>query len=546
MEGQRETHSTSRAKDRRRWRMLATALAFGLLVVSCASGEPATQSVVVETATTGTTGAVASETTSAAVSSDIHGVQVVTAGGDTIDVTVDIVDAAAVGVGRFADAIGPVYDIGAPADAEGPFTLRLPTATDLPDRELIAWWSDEMSMWIPVDTIVDGKTLVANVEHLSIWGSIQYRVGRLTGTRSAKPECDAPPEWANPINTVQDDNAELFACGETNAADQLVLQIVNNRDYGVWVDINTPWAESPDVDVPWEIWTAFLQAAEPTGGDRQLYMTGGSSATVTFNRPQQTINVEAYARRDVGAVLAYLLFELLEAAGGDLPVGGGKTLGVESIQCYLDTVDATWTTADGVAELGADQIIAGIGGFTGCLDGLVTRALSDPTVVGTQAAKLAAALAVLVGLKTAKYANVAADLLINDRVGTEADLVDISVLMKHDRESIEFPMWRIPVQGQFSSVVYVGFAPVDAEDPTALMEEAHSRLADIGLDLWPGSGGLSCDFGAIEALGGPDGTTLGVYFDTPDEAHRFADAWLRYFGEEPYGIVDEVQSFCLD
>lgn len=78
------------------------------------------------------------------------------------------------------------------------------------------------------------------------------------------------------------------------------------------------------------------------------------------------------------------------------------------------------------------------------------------------------------------------------------------------------------------------------------MSNGHTQLAEIGQDLWEGYGSLGCDTGAEAALGLEDGLALGVYLDTPAEAHAFADAWLAYFGEPVVGVVDRVTTLCLD
>lgn len=95
-------------------------------------------------------------------------------------------------------------------------------------------------------------------------------------------------------------------------------------------------------------------------------------------------------------------------------------------------------------------------------------------------------------------------------------------------------------------MVYVGFAEFGSDGALDVMDAAHARLAEIGQDAWEGYGSLTCDFGAQEALGGPDGLTVGAYFDTEDEAVVFAEAWEAYFGEPPYGVVASVETFCLD
>jgi len=109
-----------------------------------------------------------------------------------------------------------------------------------------------------------------------------------------------------------------------------------------------------------------------------------------------------------------------------------------------------------------------------------------------------------------------------------------------------FPTWRLPNHGEDSAVAYVAYAMFGASDALDRMNEGHARLDEIDQDLWEGYGSLGCDQGAEAALGLDDGLSLGVYFDTPTEAHAFADAWDAYFGEPLVGVVDSVTTFCLD
>ena len=107
------------------------------------------------------------------------------------------------------------------------------------------------------------------------------------------------------------------------------------------------------------------------------------------------------------------------------------------------------------------------------------------------------------------------------------------------------PSALIPTDGATFAVVYLTYTPWGSDDIRGVVDASNMRLAEVGMDGWPGPGSLSCDFGSEEALGVEDGRVTGLYFDTPDEAHRFAGAWERYFGEPPFGVVDEIKTYCL-
>lgn len=85
--------------------------------------------------------------------------------------------------------------------------------------------------------------------------------------------------------------------------------------------------------------------------------------------------------------------------------------------------------------------------------------------------------------------------------------------------------------------VYV--AVVDAFD-SAAAAEATARIEDLGYQA--GVGDVSCDAGAVEALGIPDQTlVVSAYFVSEQDAQLFAET----YGGDVLGIVD-VTLRCLD
>lgn len=102
------------------------------------------------------------------------------------------------------------------------------------------------------------------------------------------------------------------------------------------------------------------------------------------------------------------------------------------------------------------------------------------------------------------------------------------------------PMPVDPVHGGTYWAVYpwVGAAgSPEADNVSAQL------LAEFGIEAFPGD--LSCDDGAAEALGTDAPQSIGVYFETEDEANAFA---LRagLLGHEEDPVVARVTTYCLD
>ncbi len=91
-------------------------------------------------------------------------------------------------------------------------------------------------------------------------------------------------------------------------------------------------------------------------------------------------------------------------------------------------------------------------------------------------------------------------------------------------------------QGGRYWAVYLAVGDYDSPD----VLDASSRLARLGIESFPGD--LSCDGGAAEALGAPEGAAaVGVYFETEEEARAFAAT----LDPPPVGIA-QVTTYCAD
>lgn len=139
-------------------------------------------------------------------------------------------------------------------------TLGLP----LSDVVSIAFFNPASQTWSPVPTKVNvkRKTLTATISHFSWWDDVVMKVSELSldihqtiggwlGTRADAAKCTSDndlPSWAH---TVTDNGPEIpiRTCSEGDQQGDAVVQIVNNRQYGMVLQYGGPvsfgWHESP-------------------------------------------------------------------------------------------------------------------------------------------------------------------------------------------------------------------------------------------------------------------------------------------------------------
>ncbi|MFG3037461.1 NPCBM/NEW2 domain-containing protein [Streptomyces sp. NPDC048330] len=371
----------------------------------------------------------------------------------------------------------PVWDVHADVPPSGEVTLTMPydpAAVPEGARARIVTYDPETKRWYPVATEADAETrvLTGTIEGFSLktwivdraddvagaasWA--EYQAGRLLGTRAARPDCAGRPkvpEWVKDVTTVADDNAQIFACGH-GEGDRLVLEIVNNRGYPVSVVFDRPYAA-----VRSSVWTdgvsgVFQQVGAVRASNRVPLISGGS-ATVVFDRPARQAGViQGWARRDTAALALWLTSEVFLAAGGDVPMGGGKSLGLASVDCLGRTSTSVWAAADRTADADAAGTAAELAGLRDCLaQSLETGVRAwgvDPSRAVHQSAdslrlpreQLGAvkALRFLYFLGVAEWSLQAGDLLVND--GTrEAGLVDLSVRWRHNAVVDAMPLFDL-------------------------------------------------------------------------------------------------------
>ena len=122
-----------------------------------------------------------------------------------------------------------------------------------------------------------------------------YGVGRLLGSRASKPECGSdPPSWVQDILVVEDPNAEVFACGESEYVDELrddlLLRIVSNRGYPIVLTAEQLFGDEPRVEydviersfLP-DVTDAILRLLRPVlAEDDQIFLTGTETVELRF------------------------------------------------------------------------------------------------------------------------------------------------------------------------------------------------------------------------------------------------------------------------
>ena len=150
-----------------------------------------------------------------------------------------------------------------------------------------------------------------------------------------------------------DANSELFACGESDGS-KFRLKVVNNRGYPVTVEFSHPFGSVP-TDLLAILRDIVQRASNPPDAtNTRVFLVAQGMADVTFTQPEGVAGVvDGYARRDAGTMPTDLTFHLLSAAGADLPVGSGKTLGLSSLECLASEATSVTGTADAIQTTSA-------------------------------------------------------------------------------------------------------------------------------------------------------------------------------------------------
>ncbi|MCW3011409.1 MAG: hypothetical protein JWO90_1813, partial [Solirubrobacterales bacterium] len=130
----------------------------------------------------------------------------------------------------------------------------------------LAFREDGDSSWTPYPATFDATTgiLSASLEHFSSWkfwewdwasigAAVSQNVLQVAGARTGGPDCSQrgpQPEWVGMVVGAEDgDGLVVRACVGSENDDTLVIELTNNRPYGLWLDyggapIQFGWHES--------------------------------------------------------------------------------------------------------------------------------------------------------------------------------------------------------------------------------------------------------------------------------------------------------------
>jgi hypothetical protein len=415
----------------------------------------------------------------------------------------------------------------------GPVELRFPVV-DPPwpgARQRVAVFDEDLGLWIPLPTEMDGNEVVALIDSFSakasIWDRIvdatgssaswlQYQGGRLLGNRADHPRCGASPAWLQQLITVEDDNAELFACGEA-AGGLLAVKLVNNRGYPVTVEFDQRFARAAGLPLPRDLSELVQRATNRSPSESRVFLTAQGQATVYFSRPVEpaAAHVQGWARRDPATFLTQMALDLSRDLGADVPLGGGRTLGLSSVDCMLETYGAVETAAGALVHRDPGATADVVEKFRECMQEVVDRELDivGGTVQGSDLSagtvgNLSKLSKFLRYLDVADYAMDLADILIND-ASAEADLVDIGIRMAVGDAPAEPDIANAAVLGGAGPVMLVvdtsgSMGDADASGLVkiegakgALLDFLDSAELDAPLGLWtyPASAGGDCGEG---------------------------------------------------
>ncbi len=443
---------------------------------------------------------------------------------------------------------GLAWDIHSDAEPTSPVTFSLPyDPAEVPAgaRPMVATFEETSGWWIPVDGQADpaARRLTAQLPSFSLktWildrvtdagnavvgaaSWLEYQGGRLLGNRAGKPTCGERPAWVREVITVEDDNAQLFACAQ-GAGDGFAINMTNNRGYPVAVEFDTPFTSAGGSALDDGLAGLLERVAAATGGTRAFLLATGSGTASFDPVPTATGHVEGHVRHEPAAMVVMLAAEALRIAKWDLPTPTGKKLGIWTLDCVLRTIDST-------GKLIAGDVAAAGAGVTSCLQdtlgGEVRQWGFDPgrdlwsnkaaDRLPVDARRAVSALRWLHGVAVAKWSLTAADLLINDR-GAAADLVDVAV---HWREA--------PVVSDRGSVWLYTVTPT----VEAIGTSGRQVAGRLGGRAFPNSTG---------AWVGCDGTPATMTYRL-DNGYRRLDATVGLSPATPAGISARM-TFTVD
>ena len=172
-------------------------------------------------------------------------------------------------------------------------------------------------------------------------------------------------------------------------------------------------------------------------GHTRVPLAPTGSAIVSYNPVDKRDGyLQGHVRRDALALLMFLTLELARQTGADIPLPGGKKLGLWTLQCYLQQFTAPGQLISGDVAAVGNKLVA-------CLEDTLLHEVRlwgfDPKEnlgqrlwskeaerLPTGAKNMVKALRIIRALNIAQWTQTAADLFIIDN-NVEADLVDVGV-----------------------------------------------------------------------------------------------------------------------
>ena len=251
------------------------------------------------------------------------------------------------------------------------------------------------------------------------WGSISLRldqrIGELRGARTGPAPCNGSgaPAWAN-VNVDNAADLPLRTCVESQAGNA-VVQIVNNRPYGVILTYGAPvawgWHEQPD-DAAGSIATSM---ADSLVAPNELYLAPRKRGSVgvpvgswSFAKFQASIT-----RKSLAADVVSVAFDSL-----DTKLVRPQAVGTLVASC-------SWLlkpTASGLPTIERGSVISNIQDIAGCLSDAAPKLAAAGLLDGRRVDQLQHAFALLSKINKAALAVKVSGALADLYVGSRADM----------------------------------------------------------------------------------------------------------------------------
>lgn len=331
----------------------------------------------------------------------------------------------------------------------------------------LAYFDAKAGLWRVVPARINRQhtMIIARIRHFSWWNPLTWdwaglalrldqRVGELRGARTGPAHCTSgvgTPGWAD-VTTNNGSDLPLRTCSE-GQDDKVVVQIVNNRPYGVILRYGAPvafgWHEHPgdaagEIAMQFadqlvsrnELYIAPLKAAS-VGVPKGTWFNGLFQASVTPKSIAADILTLALDKLDTKGIRPQLVGRLATACSGTLKPGLDGSI-------VIDTEPLAW-----VATIGE------------CLLKALPQAAKDGLLDGAALDQLEHAVTLLARVQTAAEAASLAGRLADYYVGTRSDLQALATFNIR-RRADQSPTTPIPTPAASPTV-----QPTPGASPTA-------------------------------------------------------------------------------